>query len=508
MIARGCGAAGSAPAWHAGGQGFESPQLHPSVPARATQSVASDVDLGWEAPVSVVFAAWLRVAARPADVGGVTVRTEAFESVDAAVSADSRQERLDPQVAHVLPWVAAVLSVLYACLATAYLLSLPADESRVMALIASASALGLGILAILTWRRPVPMGWAHPLTSMIILIAAANSFAHIIVTSDPFQTTNVLLEVVACGAGLLRRRWFAATLTCLWAGWLATILIVGREQSWSQWFFSMVLATVLSIVINVATRAGLERVHEARADAERMSIHDQLTDLFNRRGLVLTASRLVELARRDGGAVSCLFLDVDGLKGVNDRLGHDAGDELLMTVSTALHRITRSTDVVARWGGDEFVVVGLGTGMRPDELEARMRVILRDISPFSDEEWAPLVSCGRSSLAPWDEGDLMSLLDAADRDMYLRRVLRRGTVTRLPAQTADAPIREVTRQALAAAEAGSILGDDADPPAPPRASHEDRPASRPHPSTLGPTSDDPHHVSPDGLGPDGEASSA
>ena len=438
----------------------------------------------------------------------MTVRTHAPAPVDAAHGVDSRELRLDAPVARALPWVSAVLALVYVSLTVAHLMTLPTDQSRIMVAFAGTSALILGCVAYRTWRHPVSLPWAHPLMALVILIAAANSFAHILVTGDAIQTTNVLLAVVACGAALLRRRWFSATLAVLWIGWAATAIIVGGRQVWSHWFFSMVLATVLSIVVNIATRSGLERVNEARAEAERMSVHDPLTDLFNRRGLVLTATRLVELARRDGGAVSCLFLDVDGLKGVNDRLGHDAGDELLMTISTALNRITRKTDVVARWGGDEFVIVGLGTGMRPDELEARMRVILRDISPFSDEDWIPIVSCGRASFAPWDDGDLTSLLESADRDMYLRRVLRRGTVTRLPAEHANAPIREVTREALAAAEAGTAHSMDAESSARATEGDEPRPGSRPHPSTLGPTNDEPHHVSPDGLGPDGETSTA
>lgn len=437
----------------------------------------------------------------------MTVSTQALKPVEHGASRDSRDQWLDSPVARVLPGVSAVLAFVYLGLAFAHPLSLPADQARVMTIVAGASALGLGLLALLTWRRPLPLEWAHPLTALVVLIAVANSLAHIMVTGDASQTTNVLLAMVACGAALLRRRWFFATIVFLWVGWLATVAVVGSEQKWSHWFFSMALATVLAVVINIATRSGLERVHEARSEAERMSVHDPLTDLFNRRGLVLTATRVVDLARRDGGAVSCLFMDVDGLKGVNDRLGHDAGDELLMTISTALHRITRKTDVVARWGGDEFIIVGLGSGMRPDELEARMRAVLRDISPFSDADWNPVVSCGRSTLAPWDDGDLTSLLEAADRDMYLRRVLRRGTITRLPDERSDAPIREVTREALAAAEAGTLSSSETKP-IDRRGYDEPRPASRPHPSTLGPVNEGPHHVSPDGLGPDGEASSA
>lgn len=107
----------------------------------------------------------------------------------------------------------------------------------------------------------------------------------------------------------------------------------------------------LDVARNVAQRRGLEE------QLAHWAFHDSLTDLPNR---VLFADRLeLALARtvRDGSMVAVLFLDLDDFKGINDTLGHAAGDELLHGVAHRLHACLRPNDTLARYGGDEFVVL-------------------------------------------------------------------------------------------------------------------------------------------------------
>ncbi|GMA85666.1 hypothetical protein GCM10025868_09160 [Angustibacter aerolatus] len=98
---------------------------------------------------------------------------------------------------------------------------------------------------------------------------------------------------------------------------------------------------------------------------------------------------------------------------------------MLLTVAEAITRSTRATDAVARWGDDEFVVLGPGTGLAPLEIERRVRARCVETTTVDRSIWQARISAGGAVLEPWDEGDVDSLLRVADREMHVRRTLRR-----------------------------------------------------------------------------------
>lgn len=115
----------------------------------------------------------------------------------------------------------------------------------------------------------------------------------------------------------------------------------------------------------------LERVN---AELRRMATHDSLTGLYNRRHFADLLSRLFAEAGRYGTDLTCMMIDVDNFKRVNDTLGHHAGDQLLQLLASVIRASVRESDVPVRFGGDEFVVLLPRTA--PDDARASAKRIL------------------------------------------------------------------------------------------------------------------------------------
>jgi diguanylate cyclase (GGDEF)-like protein len=152
------------------------------------------------------------------------------------------------------------------------------------------------------------------------------------------------------------------------------------------------------------------------------SVHDPLTHTFNRRYLADRMLAEIARARRAHGDVTVLMIDVDALKTVNDRFGHLAGDRALCTVAAGIQRALRVEDVFARYAGDEFVVLTLGTD-RADamRLAERIRRTVEGLHMSARGQEVPITtSIGLASLAelPASDEPVTALLALADARMY------------------------------------------------------------------------------------------
>jgi diguanylate cyclase (GGDEF)-like protein len=339
------------------------------------------------------------------------------------------EESYDAAVAHALPLVAGVLAAVYLGLSGWHLLLLGGSDRLVLVALTSASAVVFG-LVLLVSRRPDVERLAHPLGAGVALLVVANTVTAMVLTEEPRQTTTVMLVLVGAGATLLSLRWLAAVGYLAWGSWALGGFLVGAMPQWPHYLVAMSAATLLAAVINHVRRRTVAELAAARQEVDAAAVRDHLSGLANRRGLAMVGGTMVEQARRQGDAVHCIFVDIDGLKDVNDRAGHSAGDEVIVCVSDAMRAVTRATDVVARWGGDEFCLVGPGPGMAPMELERRVREYVLRHPPVPEAVWPARVSAGGAMLAPWDSGTLDTLLGKADQEMYLRRSLRREGAAR------------------------------------------------------------------------------
>ena len=150
--------------------------------------------------------------------------------------------------------------------------------------------------------------------------------------------------------------------------------------------------------------------------------HDALTDLPNRLLLTDRIEQSIGAAQRSGEAVGVLFLDLDGFKRVNDALGHSHGDELLKEVAGRLVSRRRLSDTVARWGGDEFVILLRGL-VRGESVAGAVADVQASLSiPFRLAEQDVHVSASIGvALYPQDGTDAETLLKHADSAMYLAK---------------------------------------------------------------------------------------
>ena len=148
------------------------------------------------------------------------------------------------------------------------------------------------------------------------------------------------------------------------------------------------------------------------------ALHDQLTGLANRRRLTVELRAAVGRARADGERGALVYVDLDDFKPVNDELGHDAGDELLVAVAKRLAGCTRATDLVARVGGDEFaILLADATDLEIERVCARVVDAFKEPFGVGGRRFSLGVSIGRSCY-PADAEDPDALLRDADRAMF------------------------------------------------------------------------------------------
>ncbi len=149
-----------------------------------------------------------------------------------------------------------------------------------------------------------------------------------------------------------------------------------------------------------------------------------------RRQSIRVLGRYLRLARRQELPVSLAILDVDRFKSVNDRYGHTVGDSVLSRIAAAMLKMFRAEDLVARWGGEEFLVGMFGTGR--EDATARLEALLADVREMKFEDhsgntFSVTVSAGLAAY-PRDDVTLDGLIRAADESLYSAKEAGRDRV--------------------------------------------------------------------------------
>ncbi len=160
---------------------------------------------------------------------------------------------------------------------------------------------------------------------------------------------------------------------------------------------------------------------EANQLLEQLALTDVLTGLPNRRQAMATLAQTWAQSQRDSSALSCMMIDADGFKQVNDRYGHAAGDEVLRQLSALLRDSVRRSDVVCRLGGDEFLILCPGTALegalQGAELLRQKTSKLKVLVPVHGGEWLGSISVGVATRTAAMQ-DFETLIKTADEGLY------------------------------------------------------------------------------------------
>ncbi len=253
----------------------------------------------------------------------------------------------------------------------------------------------LAMIVFITWALWFTGGPASPLLNAYLLV--------VITSALTLGKTVTLIEVALIGACIV----------------LLDLQVGGKEMmrlaylgSFVAQLAPVVLVAYITTMFSADIRYGLNR-------AKLLSETDELTGLYNMRGFVVIANRLFAQAQRYGRAASFLMVDSDSLKQVNDSHGHEAGNRLLQHIVKAMQGHLRATDVPARYGGDEFVIMLPDTPARGAlEVAERIRGAVES-TPFTTDAGriACTVSIGVASF-PQDGRSIEALLARADRALY------------------------------------------------------------------------------------------
>ena len=172
-------------------------------------------------------------------------------------------------------------------------------------------------------------------------------------------------------------------------------------------FFAIIVLYSYSLTAKIE-RARAKLAHERNVDA--------LTGLLNRRALMECAEQLFQSPTNRNGGIVVLFADLDGFKGVNDTHGHHVGDRVLTAVAGRIAKIVRDVDLVARYGGDEFILVLPATTREGGELVAeRLRHAVENCARQNGMNFSVSIGMGNY---PDHGADLASVVAAVDQAMY------------------------------------------------------------------------------------------
>lgn len=206
---------------------------------------------------------------------------------------------------------------------------------------------------------------------------------------------------------------------------VSTAALIAYCASWFglQIFPNLGIATLVPILLTPPISwyllGLLLRIDQLEVEMRNAATFDPLTGLLSRRAFLERAEYALELATREGFSVSVLMVDLDHFKTINDRFGHTSGDEVLATFGKALTQIIRKSDLVGRWGGEEFAFLLPNTSQAQAwEFSERLHEVIHQTVFETGKGPVQVTMSIGIVIFPAGENNLQKLLSLADQAMY------------------------------------------------------------------------------------------
>ncbi|WP_139304823.1 diguanylate cyclase [Microbulbifer marinus] len=235
-----------------------------------------------------------------------------------------------------------------------------------------------------------------------------------------FTLGMVLLGIFAYLHDRAKGFYFLPAVLCSMAGLGIGLLTAFGLLPANPWTISAVEVGLMleATLLSLALGSRMRQQTQARHRAEQLARIDSLTGLLNRRAFLTDTTPVWSTAERHGRPISVILLDIDHFKRVNDRFGHDCGDQILQEVAKLLLQSCREGDILARWGGEEFVLLLPETGLvQATVLGERIRRGIERQQILAKSQGVPLtISLGAAQRQPGNT--LNDLVGVADERLY------------------------------------------------------------------------------------------
>lgn len=198
-------------------------------------------------------------------------------------------------------------------------------------------------------------------------------------------------------------------------------LIIQIEMTMHRHRFDMSLIEKNQVLTKELTRS-----RDLEKRMQEITLVDELTGIYNRRGFHHLARQHMDIGKRTGRSMIIGFFDLDYMKHINDTFGHKAGDNALVATAGILRKVFRTSDVIARWGGDEFVVLMINADSgNIESIEERILSSVNSYNEFAEHSYIISLSWGMLKWDPSVNTDIDGIISQADELMYQNKTCKK-----------------------------------------------------------------------------------